>query len=298
MTAVVPVVHGRLTERAPAKINLTLHVVARRDDGYHALESLVVFTRSGDTLTLEPGDALALTIEGPTAAASGDIESNLVMRAARALARRVEGLEVGAFHLVKRLPVAAGIGGGSSDAAAALRLLARRNGLALDDTRVMAAAAETGADIPVCLAARARMMRGVGDELGPLLALPPLPALVVNPGVPLETRAVFKRMDLPAGWRTNASAHPALGDGEAADAVFKALRRGRNDLEDPACVLAPVVSDVLAVLGAAPGCKLARMSGSGATCFGLFVDCRAAARAKKAIRRVHPGWWVKTTMLG
>ena len=288
----------RLTERAPAKINLTLHVVARRDDGYHALESLVVFTRSGDTLTLEPGVALSLTIEGPTAAAAGHSEDNLVIRAARALARHVVGLEVGAFHLIKRLPVAAGIGGGSSDAAAALRLLARLNKLAPDDSRVMAAAAETGADIPVCLAARARMMRGIGDELGPVLALPPLPALVVNPGVPLQTKAVFKRMDLALGWRTSASAHPAFVDGQAADAVFTALRRSRNDLEDPACVLVPVVSDVLAVLGAAPGCKLARMSGSGATCVGLFSDCRAAARAKKAIRRVHPGWWVKTTMLG
>ena len=200
--------------------------------------------------------------------------------------------------MVKRLPVAAGIGGGSSDAAAALRLLARLNGLPPDDPRLLAAAAETGADIPVCLAARARMMSGIGDELGPLLALPPLPALIVNPGVPLETKAVFKRMDLPAGWRTTASAHPTFGDGQSADTVFTALRRGRNDLEDPACVLAPVVSDVLAVLGAAPGCRLARMSGSGATCFGLFADCRTAARAKKTIRRVHPEWWVKTTMLG
>ena len=152
--------------------------------------------------------------------------------------------------------------------------------------------------MPVCLAGRARMMRGIGDELGPLLTLPPLPALVVNPGVPLETRAVFTRMDLPAGWRTVASAHPVLAEGAPADVVFAALKRGRNDLEDPACVLAPIVSAVLAVLGAAPGCRLARMSGSGATCFGLFADCRSAARAKKAIRRAHPGWWVKTTMLG
>ena len=288
----------RLIERAPAKINLTLHVVARRSDGYHALESLVVFTRSGDTLTLTPGGALSLIVEGPTASAAGDIEDNLVIRSARALARRVDGLALGAFHLVKALPVAAGIGGGSSDAAAAMRLLARLNGLAPDDPRIMEAAAETGADIPVCVAARARMMRGIGDELGPIIALPPLPALIVNPGVPLETRAVFKRMDLPAGWRTTASAHPQLADGQGADAVFKALRRGRNDLEDPACVLAPVVSDVLAVLGAAPGCRLARMSGSGTTCFGLFTDCRTAARASKTIRRVHPGWWLKTTMLG
>ena len=287
-----------LIERAPAKINLTLHIVGRRDDGWHELESLVVFTRSGDTLSLDPDGVLALTVDGPTAQAAGSLDDNLVIRVTRALARRIEGLKTGTFHLVKRLPVAAGIGGGSSDAAAALRLLARLNDLALDDPRVVAAAAETGADIPVCLAATARMMSGVGDRLGPILALPPLPALVVNPGVPLETKAVFKRMDLPAGWTTNASAHPAIVDGAAPDAVFTLLRRGRNDMEDAACVLAPVVSDVLAVLGAAPGCRLARMSGSGATCFGLFTSCRTAGRAKKAIQRAHPGWWVKTTMLG
>ena len=289
---------GALIERAPAKINLTLHIVGRRADGWHELESLVVFTRSGDTVSLTPDATLALTIDGPTAAASGDLDDNLVLRAARALQRRVDGLQVGAFHLVKRLPVAAGIGGGSSDAAAALRLLARLNALDAGDSRLGAAAAETGADIPVCLAASARMMTGVGEKLGPLLALPPLPALVVNPGVPLETKAVFKRMDLSPGWRTSASAHPVLAAGDAPDAIFSALRRGRNDMEDAACVLAPVVSAVLAVLGAAPGCRLARMSGSGATCFGLFTDCRAAGRAKKAIDRAHPDWWVKSTMLG
>lgn len=287
-----------LVERAPAKINLTLHIVARRDDGWHELESLVVFTRSGDTLSLEPGPTLDLTVDGPTAPASGRLDDNLVLRAARALERRVIGLEVGAFHLVKRLPVAAGIGGGSSDAAAALRLLARLNGLPLEDPRVIASAAETGADIPVCLAARARLMSGVGDRLGHLLQLPPLPALVVNPGVPLDTKAVFERMGLPPGWRTQASAHPEIVDGRSADAVFPLLRRGRNDMEDAACVLVPVISDVLAVLGAAPGCRLARMSGSGASCFGLFTDCKAAARAKASIQAVQPNWWIKSTMLG
>ena len=287
-----------LVERAPAKINLTLHIVGRRADGWHEIESLVVFTRSGDTLTLEPGPTLSLAVRGPTATAAGDDQDNLVMRAARALAARVDGLGLGAFTLTKRLPVAAGIGGGSSDAAAALRLLARANGLALDDPRVVAAAAATGADIPVCLAASARMMRGVGDRLGPPIRLPPLPALIVNPGVPLETKSVFGRMDLAPGWTTTASAHPMIADGTPPDAIFTALKRGRNDMEDAACVLVPVVSDVLAVLGAARGCRLARMSGSGATCFGLFTDCRAVAKAKAAITRVHPGWWAKSTMLG
>ena len=287
-----------LVERAPAKINLTLHIVGRRDDGYHELESLVVFTRSGDTLSLDPGPDLTLTVAGPTALSAGSLDDNLVIRATRSLGVRVEGLKVGAFHLVKRLPVAAGIGGGSSDAAAALRLLARLNDLAIEDPRIVAAAAETGADIPVCLAATARMMRGIGERLGPVLSLPPLPALIVNPGVPLATRAVFKRMDLPAGWTNQASAHPILRDGETAETTYTLLRRGRNDMEDAACVLAPIVSDVLAVLGAAPGCKLARMSGSGATCFGLFTSCRAAGRARTAILAAHPGWWVKGAMLG
>jgi 4-diphosphocytidyl-2-C-methyl-D-erythritol kinase len=289
---------GSLVERAPAKINLTLHIVGRRDDGWHELESLVVFTRSGDTLTLTPGPTLRLTVDGPTAAAAGSLDDNLVLRAARALQARVEKLEIGAFHLVKRLPVAAGIGGGSSDAAAALRLLARLNALDPDDPRVAAAAAETGADIPVCLAASARMMSGVGEKLGPVLDLPPLAALIVNPGIPLETKAVFQRMALPAGWRTTAVAHPTIAGGASPDTVFSLLRKGRNDMEDAACVLAPVVVDVLAVLGGAPGCRLARMTGSGATCFGLFTDCRTAGRARKAILRAHPDWWVKSTLLG
>src|SRR5262249_53667701 len=150
-------------ERAPAKINLTLRVTGRRADGYHELESLVVFAGVGDTLTFTPGRALSLSVDGPTAAASGSIDDNLVMQTARTLAERVEGLKLGRFTLTKRLPVAAGIGGGSSDAAAALRLLARVNRIAFDDQRLMEAARVTGADVPVCLVPRARVMRGVGE---------------------------------------------------------------------------------------------------------------------------------------
>ena len=218
------------------------------------------------------------------------------MRAARALSDRVPDLTLGAFRLEKRLPVAAGIGGGSSDAAAALRLLARANAIPADDARLRAAAAATGADVPVCLGATARMMSGRGERLGPPVRLPPLPALVVNPGVPLETRSVFARMDLPRGQPTGGSVHPRLDD-TTPTSLYAALRKGRNDMEDAACVLAPVIAAVLAVLGAAPGCQLARMSGSGATCFGLFTNCRAATRARNAIQRAHPGWWVKTSML-
>ena len=286
-----------LIERAPAKINLTLHIPRRRDDGWHELESLVVFAGAADTLTLAPGETFALHVDGPTAGAAGADDDNLVARAARALAARVPGLHTGAFQLTKRLPVAAGIGGGSSDAAAALRLLARANDLPLDDPRVIEAAEETGSDVPVCLRARARMMRGRGEILGPLMQLPPLFAVLVNPGAPLETKSVFGRIGLKPGEPLGFGAHPPIEDAPGRDALFAALKRARNDMEDAASVLAPVVGHCLAVLSAARGARLARMSGSGATCFALFETCRGAATAAKVIRRDHPEWWVKATVL-
>ena len=292
-----PSLSNLLVERAPAKINLTLHVLGRRSDGWHELESLVAFSRGGDILSFAPGDGLQLAVAGPTAPAAGDPDKNLVCKAARALAERIEGLKLGAFHLVKTLPVAAGIGGGSSDAAAALRLLARNNDLSLDDPRILEAARATGADVPVCLAAKARMMAGLGERLGPLLKLPPLFALIVNPGVPLETKTVFVRMNITPGTTTGHGKHPDFVSGLDLDRLVKMLHKGRNDMEDAACVLVPVIADVLAVLAAAPGCRLARMSGSGATCFALFADCRAAARAKKVLQRAHPDWWVKACAL-
>ncbi|MGH6869419.1 MAG: 4-(cytidine 5'-diphospho)-2-C-methyl-D-erythritol kinase, partial [Methylocella sp.] len=187
--------------------------------------------------------------------------------------------------------------GVSSDAAAALRLLARVNALSTDDQGLMEAARKTGADVPVCLAKRARMMRGVGDKLGPLLALPPLIGLLVNPGEPVATREVFSLMKIAPGSATGFGGHPKLYPNMPPDALLAALRKGRNDMESAACLLAPVIGDVLAVLAAAPGCRLARMSGSGATCFALFSDCRTAARARKAILRAHPSWWAKTCVL-
>jgi 4-diphosphocytidyl-2-C-methyl-D-erythritol kinase len=286
-----------LSTRAPAKINLTLHILGRRADGYHALESLVVFSGAGDTLSLTPGAALSLDVTGPTAPAAGASDDNLVLRAARNLAGRIEGLRLGAFRLEKRLPVAAGIGGGSSDAAAALRLLAHANDLAADDPRLYEAARATGSDVPVCLAGRARMMRGAGESLGPLLALPLLPAVLINPGVPVETRPVFARLGLQPGESVSGGAHPEIPSGADAPTLLALLEKGRNDLEDPACLQAPVIVDVLAVLRAARGCRLARMSGSGATCFALFATPQTAARAARAIRRQHPEWWVKTVAL-
>ena len=283
--------------RAPAKINLTLHVLGRRADGYHELESLVAFAGTGDVLTFEPDTDLAITISGPTAGAAGGGVDNLVLRAARNLIARVPGLKVGAFHLAKYLPVAAGVGGGSSDAAAALRLLARHNDLSLDDPRIIAAARETGADVPVCLEPRAKMMRGIGEALGPALILPPLFCVLVNPRVAVETKPVFAQLGLQPGQTTGHAAHPAIASDLAHGTLFSTLNKARNDLEDPAGVIAPVIVDVLAVLSAARGCKLARMSGSGATCFALFDDRHKARRAARTLVRDHRSWWVSATIL-
>ncbi len=159
------------------------------------------------------------------------------------------------------------------------------------------AAAATGADVPVCLAAKARMMAGIGESLGPVLDLPPLPVLIVNPRQALATKHVFARMNIAPGAETGFGAHPVISSGADSAALIAALKKGRNDMEDAAIVLAPVIGDVLAILAAAPGCKLARMSGSGATCFALFPDCRAVARARRAILQAHPDWWVKAAML-
>jgi 4-diphosphocytidyl-2-C-methyl-D-erythritol kinase len=280
-------------EKAPAKVNLTLHVLGRRADGYHDIESLVAFAGVGDALTFAPGPALALAVGGPNAAAAGDLADNLVLKAARALAERVEGLTLGRFALSKRLPVAAGLGGGSADAAAALRLLARANGIALDDPRLMQAARATGADVPVCLDSRPRLMRGIGDILSDPLDLPRLFAVLVNPGVAVSTRDVFATLELPPAAGAVQAGPPA-----ATAVLLHAIADGRNDLEGPAIELEPAIADVLAVLRKLPGCRLARMSGSGTTCFGLFDSMRAATAAGRTLRVGYPAWWVRATVLG
>jgi 4-diphosphocytidyl-2-C-methyl-D-erythritol kinase len=279
-------------EKAPAKVNLTLHVLGRRADGYHEIESVVAFAGVGDELTFSPAPALALTVDGPTAAAAGDTSDNLVLKAARALLERVGGLKVGNFALSKHLPVAAGLGGGSADAAAALRLLARENGLALDDVRLMQAARATGADVPVCLDPRLRVMRGIGEILSDPIDLPRMPAVLVNPGVAVPTRDVFAALRLTPGQVGPVS--PPLG----ATSLRDAIANGRNDLEGPAIELQPVIAEVLSVLRNLPGCTLARMSGSGATCFGLFDSTQDAEGAARQLRAGYPGWWVRETVLG
>ena len=286
-----------LADRAPAKVNLTLHILGRRaDDGYHALESLVAFAGTADRLTLDPTAPLQLTVSGPTAGPAGPTDDNLVLRAARHLAARVPSLRTGAFHLTKRLPVAAGIGGGSSDAAAALRLLARLNGLSLDDAAIVAAARETGADVPVCLDPRARMMRGVGEQIGAPLGLAPLPAVLINPGVPVPTAPVFKALGLAIGQNLPGADHPVIGQGLGSHDLMAAIGPARNDLEPPALTVAPVIGTVLAALRER-GCRLARMSGSGATVFALFDHRRGAVRAASSLRAAHPDWWLAPTFL-
>ncbi|MFG1298292.1 4-(cytidine 5'-diphospho)-2-C-methyl-D-erythritol kinase [Xanthobacter sp. V3C-3] len=289
-----------LRARAPAKINLTLRIVGRRADGYHDLASLVAFAGAADVLTLTPDLPLALTVGGPTASAAGPDADNLVLRAARALAADVPGLRLGAFSLLKRLPVAAGLGGGSSDAAAALRLLARLNGLATDDPRLLAAARATGSDVPVCLDPRGRIMRGVGDLLSPPLGLPPLPAVLVNCGVAVPTAGVFRALGLFPGAALPGPEHPAGLPAEIAtdpDALRAFVGAQPNDLEPPAIAVAPQIRHALDVLAAAPEALLVRMSGSGATVFALAASCRAAAALARRVQAVEPRWWVKPTVL-
>jgi 4-diphosphocytidyl-2-C-methyl-D-erythritol kinase len=286
-----------LVERARAKVNLTLRVLGRRADGYHDLESLVVFARVGDRVSFAPGDALTLALRGPTAPSTGAHADNLVLKAARALAARVEPLRLGAFVLDKRLPVAAGLGGGSADAAAALRLIAGANGIARDDPRVFAAARATGADVPVCLDPQPRLMRGIGDVLTAPLALPPLPTVLVNPGVAVATRDVFAALGLAPG-ETRTAVQDAIAVPARRRDLPAFLAEQVNDLEGAAISLQPVIAGVLASLRALPGCRLARMSGSGATCFALFGSTREARAVARSLAAAHPDWWVRATVLG
>ena len=290
-----------LIEDARAKVNLTLRVAGRRVDGYHDLESVVAFADCADRLSLTPGPKLVLEMSGPLAQACGETGDNLVLKAARLLGDRVPDLKVGLFTLEKVLPVAAGIGGGSADAAAALRLLAQLNGLALDDKRLLDVALETGADVPVCLASHACDMTGVGENLLPL-SPPIMPCVMVNPRVPVATRDVFAALGLRNGellvgvtdvFRSSAWPEP----GASVEDWVEALAASSNDLEAPATRIEPVIGDVIAALNATNGAWLARMSGSGATCFAIYENTADAQRAAQKIALDHPGWWVHAGVL-
>jgi 4-diphosphocytidyl-2-C-methyl-D-erythritol kinase len=281
-----------LTVAAPAKLNLDLLVQGRRPDGYHELDSLVVFTELADRLTLEPAAELSLTVTGPFAADLPGLETNLALRAARLLAAAT-GITAGAhLHLEKHIPVAAGLGGGSTDAAAALRGLTCLWGLNLTEPLLRELALPLGADLPVCLHAQPARLRGLGERLDPIRGLPELPLVLVNPRRPVPTGAVFAGLDSGQPCPPRAlglPTHPSL----AQLAVW--LAQSRNDLEAPAMALEPAIAEVLANLRADPDCLVARMSGSGATCFGLFPDGEAAARAARSISAARPFWWVTAT---
>ena len=281
-----------LVEQAPAKINLTLRVLGRRADGYHELESLVAFAEFADTLGLQPDEATALDISGPFARPSGPVSDNLVLKAVAALRQQLPGLTAGRFRLEKNIPVAAGIGGGSADAAAALRLLARANRIALDDSRLSAAALRVGADVPVCLDPRPRIMRGIGDRLSAALDLPLLPAVLVNPGLPLATRDVFAKF---AGVQANTEIAEVP---RQPDALIEFLEAHGNDLTPGAIACLPVIADVLMALRALPGVRLARMSGSGPTCFALFGSPGEASAAAQRLKAERTDWWVHCTTIG
>jgi 4-diphosphocytidyl-2-C-methyl-D-erythritol kinase len=280
---------------APAKLNLTLRVVGRRADGYHEVDSVVAFAELGDVVRAQAADRLTLVLEGPFASAlanAGPAADNLVLRAATALAGDAAMLRGARLTLTKNLPIASGIGGGSADAAATLQALAALWRSAGDRATLHALALTLGADLPVCLDGQACRMQGIGERLTPLAFVAPVPVVLVNPGVPLATAAVFRA-------RTGAFSAPLEPPAALPDAAALAawVARGGNDLEAPARALLPAIATVLEALRARPGCLGAAMSGSGATCFGVFARDETAALAAAYLHAAHPAWWVGATRL-
>jgi len=281
-----------VSQTASAKVNLYLHVGPVRRDGFHELASLFVFTDFGDRLEVSPADSLSLTISGPFAQAlSGyPLSDNLVMRAAQAL-REETGVQDGAaIHLKKNLPVAAGIGGGSADAAATLRALARAWGLSLSPSDLERVGFSLGADVPACLRAAPVLVGGAGEELTPAPAIPPFAICLINPRIATLTGPIFKAFDrdFPNPSRPAQIADLAFG---GRDQLLEALAGTRNDLQAPAIEQVPEISECLALLQGTTGCRMARMSGSGATVFGLFDD-QSAARLASTVAAEH-GWWAR-----
>lgn len=284
---------------APAKINLFLHVGDRRDDGYHSLESLVVFTEAGDRIECFAAERLSLTVEGPFADAVPKGDDNLILRAASALAEASGHGAAGAegmgarIHLEKNLPVAAGIGGGSADAAATLRALNLLWQLNMNDARLLAIAATLGSDVPACLMARPLWMSGRGEVVCPVPALPSLKLILINPRLPLETPQVFARL----GNRTGLGAAPRAGSLATTSDLETFLFDTHNDLQAPAAALVPEIALIVRALQYSPSCRVARMSGSGPTCFGLFDWRNGALFAAEAIATKYPNWWVRVTRI-
>lgn len=283
---------------APAKVNLFLHVGSRRADGYHLIESLVVFADIGDELRFSPGgEGFSIRVDGQFAKDAGEPEKNLVLQAAHALSRKLSGIGSGEFLLTKNLPAGAGLGGGSSDAAAALRLLAKENRLAPDHPAILQAARETGADVAVCLDGKARLITGIGDILSAPVSIPALPAVLVWPGAPASTPDVYRTYDeaemkhsTPFGVR-----HEDIP--ASRDAFIEFLKKQSNDLTRAAWRVTPYIAEADAVLRAVDRTQLIRMSGSGSAVFAIYASLEEAEAEAKAVRDRYPNWWVKATTL-
>jgi 4-diphosphocytidyl-2-C-methyl-D-erythritol kinase len=282
---------GAAARLAPAKINLALHVTGRRDDGYHLLDSLVVFTRFGDRLTPEPADTDSFSVHGRHAAGVPADATNLVLRARDALRARCGAARCPpvAITLEKNLPIASGVGGGSSDAAAALKALAHQWALGLDGDELVRIGLPLGADLPMCIAARPLLAQGIGEKLQPLDGFPSLGLVLVNPGVAVSTPDVFSALEQ----RSNPPL-PALPPRIDFHSLRGWLEITRNDLEPAARGLRPEIAEAIRALDRS-GSGFSRMSGSGATCFGLFETGNVAKRAAAAIRARQPGWFVAAT---
>ena len=277
---------------APAKINLYLHVTGKRADGYHLLDSLIAFAGVGDTIEASAADDLALACDGPFGAALGAEPDNLVLKAARLLAERADLPAHAQLRLTKRLPIASGIGGGSADAAATLHALCELWSLALPERSLTAIAEKLGADVPICLHGHAAYIGGIGEIIEPAPRLPNAGILLANPGQGLSTPSVFKSFKGPMTAARRFDAAP-----KDARELATMLTLRRNDLTDAAIALVPEIASMLQALEKLPGALLARMSGSGATCFALFDDTVAAESAAAKLTAEHPGWWVRAAAL-
>ena len=274
-------------ETARAKVNLTLHVGEMGADGYHPLHSLVVFADFGDILDAEVAEDFSLKLKGPFAEDTPGGDENLILKTAKVIAAHNDAEIPLAYKLTKKLPVASGIGGGSADAAAALRLLSRANHVSWTEHAESFVA--FGADVPVCYLSQTCVMEGIGEQIMPWPGLGQVAAILVNPGVSLSTKDVFEKFD-----NVGVTSKFTLPSGSLLDMA----QAGRNDLQAIAVHMQPVISDVLAAIGEQKGCQLARMSGSGATCFGLFPSQAKAKQAAKSISKAHPDWWCVATLLG
>lgn len=288
-----------LTEPAAAKVNLTLHITGTRPDGYHLLDSLIVFTEHGDRVHLEPSQELALDITGPygPALAKEETARNLAFRAARAFQGACKTDAGARLTLEKHIPVGAGLGGGSADAAAVLRGLQRLWQIALPAETLHTLALSLGADVPVCLTCLPSRVRGIGEEISPVGEVPEAWLLLVNPGVPLATAHVFQAYRAEETRYAKPCEPPDSGWRDAS-ALADWLGTQANDLETAAIRLIPEIGSLLGALRDSPGCLLARMTGSGATCFGVFADKESATRASEILGQHQPGWWRQVTRAG